>query len=77
MRQIAQQAGAAALDNFFHRAAEVDIHLVEAKIFGESGGGSHHVGIGSKNLRRDGMLVFAKVEIVKRARGIARQALRR
>ena len=74
MRQIAQQAGAAALHDFFHRAAEIDVDMVEAEILGERGGGSHHFGIGTENLRGDGMFVVVEVEIVQSAGGIAREA---
>ena len=74
MRQIAQQAGAAALHDFFHRAAEIDVDMVEAEIFGERGGGSHHFRIGAENLRGDGMLVVVEIKIVQRAGGIAREA---
>ena len=73
MRQIAQQSRAAALHHFFHRAAEIDVDLIEAEIFGKRGGRGHHARIGAENLRGDGMLVLVEIKIVQRARRIARQ----
>ena len=74
MRQVAQKARAAALDDFFHRTAEIDVHVVEAEILGEGGGGSHHFGIRAEDLRGDGMLVVVEIKVVQGASGIAREA---
>ena len=42
-RQIAQQAGAAALDNFFGGAAEIDVDGVVAEVFDHTRGVGHHL----------------------------------
>ena len=74
VRQIAQQAGAAALHDFFHGAAEIDVDVVEAEMFGERGGRSHHLLIGAEDLRGDGMLVVVEIKVVQCAGGIASEA---
>src|ERR1700746_1923407 len=74
MRKIAQEAGATAFHDFFHRAAEIAFHMVEAEVFGERGGGGHHLRIGTEDLRGDGMFVVVEIKIVQSAGGIASEA---
>ena len=62
-RQIAEQAGAAALDDFFGGAAEIDVHSIVAKVFDHLRGLSHDGGIRAKKLRGNRVLVFLEVEI--------------
>src|SRR2546421_5882816 len=73
-RKIAEQTGAAALDDFFGGAAEVDVHGVVAKILYHFRGFGHDSGIRAEKLRGDGMLVFLEVEIAQSFRGAARDA---
>ena len=68
-RQIAQQSRTAvALHHFVDRAAEVDVDDIESKILASLGRVGHHLGIGAKQLRRDGMLLRLEVQIAKRPR---------
>ncbi len=64
-RHVAQQAGAAALDNFFGGAAEIDVHGVVAKVFDHAGGFGHDFRAGTEELRGDGMLVFLEIKIAQ------------
>src|SRR5580704_13393018 len=73
-RKIAQQAGAAALDYFLCRAAEIDVHGVIAQVFDHAGGFGHDFRIRAEKLRGDGMLVFLKIKIAKRFGSTARDA---
>src|ERR1700722_8718480 len=73
--KIAQQAGTAALDDFFGGAAEIDVHGVVAEIFDHFGGFRHDLGIRTEELRGDGMLIFLKIKIAKRLGGAPSDAL--
>ena len=56
-RKIAQQAGAAvALHHFVDGAAEIDVDDVKAEFLAIGRGACHDLGIGSEELRGDGML---------------------
>src|SRR5579863_8553055 len=73
-RKIPQQAGAAALDDFLGRAAQIDVHGVVAEVFDHAGGIGHDLRICAEELRGDGMLVFLKIEITERLGGAAGDA---
>ena len=64
-REIAQQTGTAALDDFFRRTTEIDVHRVVAQVFDHFCGFRHDGGISAEKLRRDGMLVFLEIEIAQ------------
>ena len=50
-RQVAQQPRAAvAPHHFVHRAAEVDVHHVEAQVLADAGGVGHHLRVGAEKL---------------------------
>ena len=70
--QVAQQAGAAvAFHHFVHRAAEVDIHHVEAQVLADARGIGHDGGIGPEQLRGDGALHGIEGQVLhQRARGL-------
>ena len=64
-REIAKKAGAAALDDFFGGAAEVDVHGVVAEVFDHARGVGHDLRTGAEELRGDGVLVFLEIEIAE------------
>ena len=62
--QITQQSRAAiALDDFFRRAAQIQINQIKAKALHHARRLGHHLRIAAKQLRRNGMLVFVKMQI--------------
>jgi len=52
--EVAEKAGAAALDDFFGRAAEIDVDGVVAEVFHHFGSVGHDIGLGAEKLRGDG-----------------------
>ncbi len=64
--QVAQQTGAAvALDDLLHRAAEVHVDAVEAKILDHASGVGQDLGLGAEKLGDDRMFVGLVVEVVE------------
>ena len=55
-RSRSRPGAAVAPDYFLHRAAEVDIDVIEAEVLAVARGIGHHLGIGAEELRGDGML---------------------
>ncbi len=58
-----KKAGAATLDDFLGRAAQVDVHRVIAEVFHHARGVCHHLGIGAEELRGYGMLIFLEIKV--------------
>src|SRR6202042_1581442 len=63
-RQVAKQARTAVtLHDLLRRAAKVQVDQIKAESFDHAGGFGHDLRIAAEELRRDGMLVFVKVQI--------------
>jgi hypothetical protein len=75
-RQVAQQSGTAvALYHFLRRAAEVQVHQVEAEVFDQARGIGKHCGIAAEQLRRDGMLVVIEMQVAAAHAAVAEHAV--
>src|SRR5580704_622405 len=73
-RKIAQQAGAATLNDFLGGTAEIDVHGVIAEVFDHACGFGHDVWIRAEELRGDGVLIFLEIEIAQCFGGAAGDA---
>src|SRR3984893_8227943 len=73
-RHVAKEAGAAALDDLFGGAAEIDVDRVVAEVFDHSCGLAHSFGGGAEKLCGDGVLVFLKIEVAQSFFGAAGDA---
>ena len=73
-REVAEEAGAAALHDFFGGAAEVDVDGVVAEVLDHSGGVGHDLRVGAEELRGDGVLVFLEIKVAESFVGAAGDA---
>ena len=67
-RSRRQSRAAVALHNFVDRAAEVDIHDIEAEVLARFRRVGHYLRIGAEKLRGNGVLFRFKIQIAEGAR---------